>query len=156
MQMNPIDIIFTLIVIIFVLRAGFRGFVHEFMAVAALVLGVAGAVLFAGIVSVWLDQILGPSVWNHIIAFLGIFLVLYLVVKLTESLLNALIERIHLNPLDHALGLFFGFIEGLLVVFGLILLMQIQPFVRMDAVLNRSLYSELLMPLIPYMEIISR
>ncbi|AFG36690.1 CvpA family protein [Spirochaeta africana] len=150
MQLNPIDVVFTLILVILVLRAGFRGFVREFMAVAAIVLGVAAAALFAGLVSIWLDQILGPSMWNHVIAFLGLFLLVYLVIKLTEGLLNTLVERIHLDALDHALGLFFGCVEGLLVIFMLIMIMQVQPFIRLDAVLRNSLYAELLMPLAPY------
>ena len=150
MQLNPIDVVFTLILVILVLRAGFRGFVREFMAVAAVVLGVAAAALFAGISALWLDQIMGPSMWNHVIAFLGLFLLVYLLIKLTEGALNALVERIHLDALDHALGLFFGCVEGLLVIFMLLMIMQVQPFIRLDRVLQQSLYADLLMPLAPY------
>ncbi|MFW6364118.1 MAG: CvpA family protein [Spirochaeta sp.] len=150
MQLNPIDVVFTLLLVILVLRAGFRGFVREFMAVAAVVLGIGSAAVFAGVVSLWLDQILGPSLCNHVIAFLGLFLVVYLVVKLTEGALNALVEHIHLDALDHALGLFFGCIEGLLAIFVIILVLQIQPFIRIDGVLQASLYADLLMPLVPY------
>ena len=150
MSLNPLDIAFTIAVIILVLRAGFRGFVREFMMLASLVLSIGVAALFSGTVSDWIEYYLGPSMWNHVIAFLGLFLAVYLLTKLTESFLNTLVERIHLNSLDHALGLFFGCIEGILMVFIAILLLRIQPIIPVDNALERSLYSELLGPLIPY------
>lgn len=150
MDLNPIDIVFTLVLVTLTLRAAFRGFVREFMAVAALVLGIGGAALGAGVVALWLEQMLGASLWNHVIAFLGLFLLLYLVIKLTEGALDALVERIHLDSLDHALGLFFGGFEGLVAVFIIILLLQIQPLLELDSLMNGSIYVELLTPLLPY------
>lgn len=150
MELNPIDIVFTLVLVTLTLRAAFRGFVREFMAVAALVLGIGGAALGAGVVALWLEQMLGASLWNHVIAFLGLFLLLYLVIKLTEGALDALVERIHLDSLDHALGLFFGGFEGLVAVFIIILLLQIQPLLELDSLMNGSIYVELLTPLLPY------
>ena len=41
---------------------------------------------------------------------------------------HELIERIHLENLDHALGLFLGLVEGTLVIFVLILVLQFPPF----------------------------
>lgn len=150
MTLNPLDVAFTLLLVLVTLRAGFRGFVREFMAVAAIVLGIGAATLFSAVVTVWIDQILGVSIWNHVIAYLGLFLIVYLIVKLAEGALNVLIERIHLDGLDHALGLFFGCVEALLVIFLLILIMQVQPFFSFTEILSTSLYTELLNPLIPY------
>ncbi|THB66273.1 MAG: CvpA family protein [Spirochaetaceae bacterium] len=150
MQLNILDIIFSLILAFMVIRAGFRGFVQEFMAVASILFGIVAAVWGTAPVASRLDLLLGESIWNNIIAFLGLFLLVYLITKLIERVLNDLVERIHLDSLDHALGLFFGAIEGLLLVSLLILLMQVQPLFSVDQLLADSLYADLLMPLAPY------
>jgi membrane protein required for colicin V production len=152
MEMNAIDIVFTLIVVFMIIRSGFRGFVREFMAVASLGAGLAVSVFFSGRLALLLDDQLGVSPWNSIIAFLVLFLLVYLIVKLTERGLNAMVEQIQLDSFDHALGLFFGSAEGLVLVFTIILLMSIQPFVDLSGFLAGSVYAEVLSPLTPYVD----
>jgi membrane protein required for colicin V production len=150
MTFAGIDIVFTIIVVILAFRAAFRGFVKELLGTAALFLGIIMAVLFSGLVAQTIDQYTGPSIWSQVIAFLGIFLVVYLIVKIFESALNRLIERIHLDQLDHALGFFLGVVEGLIVVFILLLLVQIQPFFDPEALITGSVFARIMLPFLPF------
>ncbi|MFP4429676.1 MAG: CvpA family protein [Spirochaetota bacterium] len=147
---TAIDVVFGIIVIFATLRAGLRGFVKEALSVASLALGVVVAVLFSGTVAGYLDEWLGVSVWNQIIAFLGIFVVLYVLIKLFENALHRMIERVHLQSLDHAMGLLLGVVEGVVVVFLLILLIQIQPVADPERLLRGSFFARALLPFLPY------
>jgi membrane protein required for colicin V production len=145
-----IDVVFALILAFTTLRAAFRGFVTELLSMASLILGIAAAVLFSGVVGAYLNRFLGESAWSQVAAFLAIFLVVYILLKVFENALHRLIEHIHLESLDHALGLFLGVLEGLLVTFVLILIIQVQPFFPPDSVLEGSAFARLLIPFLPY------
>lgn len=149
MSVAGIDIVFGIIILFMGIRSAIRGFVKELLGTGALILGVVVAMVFSGSVAGIIDRSMGPSIWSQVIAFLGLFLVVYLVVKLFESALNRLIERIHLDQLDHALGLFLGLIEGAVLVFILLLLIQVQPFFAPESLIAGSLAARLLVPLMP-------
>jgi len=145
-----IDIVFGIVILFMGIRAAIRGFVRELLGTGALILGVVVAMVFSGSAAGLIDQYMGPSIWSQVIAFLALFLIVYLVVKIFESALNRLIERIHLDQLDHALGLFLGLIEGVVVVFVLLLLIQLQPFFAPESLIAGSLTARLLVPLMPF------
>ncbi|MFP4113722.1 MAG: CvpA family protein [Spirochaetota bacterium] len=150
MEFAGIDIVFTIVVVILAFRAAIRGFVRELLGTGALLLGIVVAVLFSGTVAQLLDEHMGPSIWSQVIAFLVLFLVVYLIVKVFESALNRLIERIHLDQLDHALGFFLGIMEGLIVVFIILMLVQIQPFFDPEAIVAGSLFARIMLPFLPF------
>jgi membrane protein required for colicin V production len=150
LNFSTLDVILLIIIGLGAIRAVFRGFVKELMSVGAIILGILLAMLFSGMVAVYLEQWLGKSVWTQVAAFLVIFVVVYLVLKLFEAGLNGLIERVNLQNLDKALGLFLGLIEGILLSFILLFLMQIQPFFDVQDLLEASLLYGILAPFFPY------
>ncbi len=150
MELVPVDIVFLIMVVFTTIRAGIRGFVKEIMSVAAVFLGIGGAVLFSGILAEHVERNFGESVWTQVIAFLALFLIIYIVVKIFENALDRLIERIHLAGLDHAAGFFLGVAEGLLLVFILLLLIQVQPIVRPELLIAESVFAHTLLPLLPF------
>lgn len=150
MEFTAIDVIFVLLVVLTTIRAGVRGFVREIMSMAAVVGGILAAVLFSALVAELLVDVFGSSAWSQVVAFLGIFVLAYAIVKLFEKGLQGLVERINLESLDHALGLFLGVAEGFLVTFVLILLIQVQPIVQPERLLQGSAFARLLLPLLPY------
>ena len=97
-----------------------------------------------------MNEYVDAAAWSQVIAFLGLFLSVYLVVKIFETALNRLVERINLDNLDHALGFFLGVAEGMLLIFVMLLLLQVQPFVSSEAVVRDSVFAEALLPLLPY------
>jgi membrane protein required for colicin V production len=104
------------------------------------------------VVAVQLEGYLGDSIWNQIISFLGLFLVTYLAIKIFEGALRAIVERINADNLDHALGFFLGVAEGLLLIFVLLLIIQIQPFINLDEAIDESVFAIALRPLLPYVD----
>ncbi|NBC29434.1 MAG: CvpA family protein [Spirochaetes bacterium] len=150
MQFTAIDIVFALLVVFTTIRAGVRGFVREFMSMAAVGAGVLAAVLFSAMIAELIVGFFGSSAWSQIVAFLGIFVLAYAIVKLFEKGMQGLVERIHLESLDHALGLFLGVAEGLLLTFVAILVIQVQPFIHPEQLLQGSAFARLLLPFLPY------
>jgi membrane protein required for colicin V production len=152
MTFTTLDIIFSLIILFAAIRGSIRGFVKEVGSTASLILGIAAAVLFSGTGSRFLSQYIGDSVWTQLIAFLIIFIVVYLVVKLFENALSSLVERINLEKLDHALGLFIGTAEGLFFVFIILFLLNLQPFFDPAPITQDSFFVRMMEPLLPYAE----
>lgn len=156
-SLAAVDIVFLILILFTSIRAGVRGFVKELLSMASVILGIAVAVLFSGVAAEQLETYIGVSPWSQVIAFLGLFLLTYIAVKIFENALDRLIERIHLDSLDHALGFFLGVAEGLVVTFLLLLVIQIQPLVEPSALIEDSLFARILSPLFPYMsEFLSR
>lgn len=149
MPIAPLDIIFLVIVGISSIRTAIRGFVAEIMSFAAVVGGIAAAVLLSGRVAAYIGSHYGVSVWNKVIAFLGIFLVCYLVIKIFERGIYRIVDGINLERLDRALGFFLGIAEGLLVVIIIVLILEVQPFFKMEPTLHESRAATLIMKLFP-------
>lgn len=151
-ELSGLDIVFLLIIVFAAIRAAFRGFVKELLSTAALFGGIAVAVLFSGLAAVYLQPYVGEGPWAQVVAFLGLFLLVYFVLKIFESALNRLIERINLQNLDRALGFFLGLAEGIFLVFVVILLLQLQPVFDLEQTIAGSLVARVLLPLLPYVE----
>jgi len=151
-ELNGLDIVFLLIIVFAAIRAGFRGFVKELLSTAALFGGIAVAVLFSGIAAVYVQPWVGDGPLAQVVAFLGLFLLVYVVLKIFESALNGLIERINMQNLDRALGFFLGLAEGIFLDFVIILLLQLQPVFDLERTIAESVVARFLLPLLPYVE----
>ena len=153
MEIAPIDVVFSIIIILAAIRCAFRGFISEIMAVAAIIGGIGGAILFSGLGATALEQYFGESPWNQVIAFLVIFISVYLVVKLLEGFMERLLDRLHLDRLDRSLGLFLGIAEGIVVVVVIVFLLMIQPFFNVEKLMNDSFVVSLVLRVVPFAEI---
>lgn len=146
-----IDAIFGAIIVIAVIRCVMKGFVAEALSMAAVIVGILVAVVFAGQVAKLLDKMITPSPWNQLIAFLILFLVVYLIIKILQSALHNIFDKLHLDRLDKALGLFLGIVEGVLAVAVIIFLMNwLDGAFRLNlaALTKKSFFAALLHPLI--------
>jgi membrane protein required for colicin V production len=83
------------------------------------------------------------------VAFLLLFVITYLLVKLLESLLHGLVERIQLEKLDQALGFFLGLVEGFLLLAVLVFLLRIQPLLDVENLFAGSFLADLMQRIIP-------
>jgi len=149
MNIAPFDIVSLIILFILAIRATFRGFLTEIMSMASIIVGIIIAVVFTRPVSELLQNYIGNSFWNMIIAFLGLFLVSYLIIKIFESSLNTLIEKIQLEKLDQSLGFFLGLVEGFLLIVILVFLMQAQQFISVSYLFENSYASSIAEKIIP-------
>jgi len=115
--MNYLDIIF-LVPLLFALYRGFRkGIIHMVASLAALVLGIIGAIklrpMFASLLDALFD--ISPDYMNLIafsVAFISIVLVVYLVAFVVEKLIKA----VALSLVNRLLGMGFGLLVTAFVI----------------------------------------
>jgi len=148
-----IDIIIMLLIIAAAIRGAIKGFVAEAASMAALILGIGGAILFSRKLSLVLEKYLGRTAWNQLITFLLIFLVVYIAIKLLEGILHAIFEKLNLNKLDSALGFFLGIAEGLLLCGLALFVLNWQPVFETHELLRNSVFYRLLLPFLPRTDI---
>ena len=149
MNIAAFDIVSLVILLILAVRATFRGFLTEIMAMASVIVGITIAVIFTHPVSVILQKYIGDSFWNTIISFLALFLVTYLVIKIFENSLNTLIEKVQLEKLDQSLGFFLGLMEGFLLVVIIVFVMNAQQFFDIRNLLDNSVAASIAEKIIP-------
>ena len=148
MQICIPDIIFSAILIFFVIKVSIKGFIAEFFSKAAVIVGGLVAVLFYKMLTPVITNLLGPQVISPVIAFLILFLSVYLIIKLIEVLLGSLFSSESLQSLDRALGFFLGIIEGLLLITIILMVINIQPFINPEEILTGSVFAKILSPFI--------
>lgn len=147
MTLVAIDYILIVLVLFVVIRATLRGFVREFLGAAALILGIAAATLFSARVA----GLLSPAIadpFNHVLAFLGLFIGVFLIVKLFEAGLTRLVDRINLESLDRAAGFFLGLLEALILIRLFLIVLDVQPFVDPERIIGGSVVLAFLDPVL--------
>ncbi len=135
----PIDIVFIAVILFFTIRCIIKGFVTEFLSMAAVIAGITAGVFFSGTVSSYIDIYIGKSGWNYLIAFLILFIICYLIIKIIEKMLYRFVERVELEHLDRALGLFLGIFEGGVLVLVIIMLLKLQPLFPYERIAENSI-----------------
>ncbi len=134
----PIDIIFIVVIIFFTVRCIIKGFVTEFLSMAAVIGGIGAGIFFSGSISRYIDLYIGKSAWNYLISFLILFIIVYLIIKMIEKMLCRFVERVELEQLDRALGLFLGVFEGAVIVLIIIMLIKLQPLFPYEKIADKS------------------
>jgi membrane protein required for colicin V production len=149
MSMAIIDIVFLALIAILIIRCGLRGLVKEVMSMASVALGLLAAVLFyrQGAAFVRTKILSDVAVLPELIAFVALLAIVFFAIKILEHILQDIIERIHVGGLDHALGLVFGLLEGLILVRLILFVIDIQPLFNAESLLEQSVFVKLLDPL---------
>jgi membrane protein required for colicin V production len=143
--MNTLDIILAIILAFGLIRGFFKGFIVEVASLAALVLGIYGAVYFSYILS---DYIKGYSDWDpsvlQLVSFAGTFLIIVILISLAGKLMTKLAENIALGILNKLMGAVFGLLKvAMILSIGLLVFSKLNnsmPFVEKIKVENSILY----------------
>jgi len=147
MSINILDMVLLFIGIIVIIKVTVRGFIDEFFSMAAFLVAIAVAFWFYRPLSLHTKvNGLSPAVMK-IIAFFMIFIVVFIAVKLLQMLISAVFDNEIFNSLDHALGFFLGLFEAYIVLIILVAILQLQPFLDLDALIARSMIVRILIPL---------
>ncbi|MEN8228654.1 MAG: CvpA family protein [Bacteroidota bacterium] len=115
--MNLLDIIF-LIPLLFALYRGFKkGVIHMIASLAALLLGIIGAIKLRPVFATLLDSIFNISPDHiNVIAFAVAFVTIVLVVHIAAFILDKLIKAVALNLVNRLLGMAFGLMVTAFVI----------------------------------------
>lgn len=115
--MNVIDILLIIILIAAAVHGFIKGFFVEFASVAALVLGIWGAIEFSGIVREWLSDSLN---WRpetiRLVAFIIIFVVVVVIVHLIANLVEQFVKAIALGIFSRLAGAIFGVLKSAFIL----------------------------------------
>jgi membrane protein required for colicin V production len=145
-----IDIIFVVLTVIFIVRCALRGFIGEIMSMASVVLGLLASFFFYKNGGIFIREKFMPEMKliPDILAFLALFLIVFILIKILELMLKEIIEGIQLGGADRFLGILFGLAEGIVVVCLLLFVLTIQPLFDPAPLLNKSIFAEILLPFI--------
>jgi membrane protein required for colicin V production len=148
--MTKFDIICVLLVVLFVLRCSLRGFVKEFMSMAAIALGLLAGAFFYKDAAVFIRERLLPdhAVAPEILGFIVLFVIMFVVVRVVCSIVKEVLDQMHMDGVDRFLGALFGIVEGLAAVSLLLFVINIQPLIDQEKLIGNSIFAEHLLPLV--------
>lgn len=146
MNFTTLDFILIIVILIFTVRAGLRGFVMEAGGLAAWSLGIITAVSFysQGGAFIRSKMLADTPFLAEALAAVALFGIVFIGVKVLGAMLDEIIERLNLGILNNALGVLFGLFEGVLVSALVIFMVSHQPLFDKTAVLNGSFFAGLL------------
>ena len=115
--MNYIDIVLGLL-LLFAAISGFKkGLIAELASLAALILGIWGAIEFSDITSEFLVETFNlQSEHLNIISFAVTFVVIVILVHIIGSVVNKLVETVMLGFVNKLAGLVFGILKSALIL----------------------------------------
>ena len=140
--MDIADIIFIGIALFFIIRGFFKGFISEFMSMAALICGIASGIVFQPHVSPLLNNYIKSAAWRPLVAFLILFIGTYIIVKIVEMFLHNVVDSIQLNSLDRILGFCWGLLEAGVIILLIVFLIYNFNFEAGISFLKKSVAAE--------------
>ncbi len=115
--MNYIDIILALLLVLAAFNGFRKGLIVELASLAALVLGIWGAIEFSDITSEFLVENFNITTkYLHIISFVLTFVVIVILVHIVGSVVNKLVETVMLGFINKLAGMAFGILRAALIL----------------------------------------
>lgn len=115
--MNYIDIIFAILLVLAAIGGFKNGLVAEIASLAALVLGIWGAIEFSYITSEFLVENFSLKT-NHlnIISFIVTFIVIVILVHIVGNVVSKMLDTVMLGFVNKLAGLVFGVLKSALIL----------------------------------------
>jgi membrane protein required for colicin V production len=150
MHFAVLDVVLIVLTVLIAVRGFLHGFIDEAFKWAWLVLGLLFAVLFYAKGAIYLvgkfPKLAGVKYVPQVLAFIALFLIVFLVVQFLAHILKDIVNRIHLGGLDKFLGLVFGIAEGLVLSCFVIFVIYHQPLFDPKPVFEGSKFAEVVTP----------
>lgn len=130
--MNALDVIFSILLSIFILIGVWKGFFKQIFALIGIAAGIFFAIIGFGPLSKVLTQVIAslPSFIWLIVSFLVIFVAIYISCQLLASLFSKLSQLFLLGWLNRLLGGIVGGIKGIALMSLFLLIVGFLPFQR--------------------------
>jgi len=115
--MNYIDIVLGILLILSAIGGFKKGLIVELASLAALVLGIWGAIEFSYITSEFLVDYFDWK-WDHLstVSFIITFIVIVILVHIVGKTVTKLVETVMLGFVNKLAGLVFGFLKGAIIL----------------------------------------
>ena len=147
-NLAAVDLVFLAFVLILAVAGAVNGFVNEVFGKAAFVVGVWAAVLFHKQLVPPIERQLGFHGGAVAIAFVAVFVVAFVAVKLVQLAARGVARGYLFGELDRVLGFALGALEALALVAVAVIVMRAQTLFDVTSVLENSLIANLLEPLL--------
>ncbi|WP_321286578.1 CvpA family protein [uncultured Sunxiuqinia sp.] len=123
--MNYIDIVLGVLLILAAVRGFSKGFIAEVASLAALILGVWGAIHFSQFTAEFIVETFGyDSKHLGLIAFLVTFVVIVILIHLVGKAVETIISAVALGFINRLAGILFGVIKSALIISVLLLILD--------------------------------
>jgi membrane protein required for colicin V production len=115
--MNYIDIVFGILLALAALGGFKKGLIVELASLAALILGIWGAIKFSHITSIFLIDKFDWH-WDHLntVSFIITFIIIIILVHFVAKIVTKLVETVMLGFVNKLAGLVFGLLKGALIL----------------------------------------
>lgn len=144
MTFSVLDIVFLVVLLVFIISSAIKGFVGEIFGKLSFILGIFFAVVLNDKISVLLEKKITNEYLARILAFALVFIVVFVILKIVQVILQKVFEGKVLGSLDKALGILLGFLEGLVIISFVLYLMSVQPWFDFSEVLEQSFFYKML------------
>ena len=130
MNITPPDILFSLILLYFTINGLLKGLIKEITGLISLFISCYIASEYHGKLDFLINKyhIISNHNYSQIIAFLIIFFVTIIIIKILSSLIQGFFEFVYLGWLNKLLGALLGFIKGLIIISIIIFCLGAIPF----------------------------
>ncbi len=115
--MNYIDIVLGILLLLSAIGGFKKGLIVELATLAALILGIWGAIEFSYITSEFLVDNFDWN-WDHLntVSFIITFIVIVILVHIVAKTVTKLVETVMLGFVNKLAGLVFGFLKGAIIL----------------------------------------
>jgi membrane protein required for colicin V production len=121
--MNALDIIILGIIGVSLLYSTWKGFIRDAFSLVGLVGGFFVASRFYPLAASWLDSRV-PYPWMTVVlGWVLIFLIVYIAVSVLGRMVRGSLNFLRLGWVDRLVGFFFGFLKGVLLCAGLLVVL---------------------------------
>jgi membrane protein required for colicin V production len=145
-----IDLIFVILIVLMIIHGYVKGFIVELFSWAPLVLAIGAAVFLYPRGAAFIRSKIMENVRYvpEILAFLAIFLLILLFLKMVERVLKDVVKGANLGGANKVLGAVFGLVEGFALTAIILFFLKVQPLVDTSKLLEDSIFAQILLPLI--------
>lgn len=130
-----------------------KGFIHEVFVTLGLSLGIWFGIKKPYFLKSLTSPIILPEPWNQVVSFIIIFVIVFAITMLLGFVIKKIVEAIELEWLDKVIGGFFGFLQGVVIIW--VFLLVILIFNQSSAgVIKQSLVSKRILSIdksVPYL-----
>ena len=144
--MNWIDFVIVLLLGLSMITGFANGFVREAASLAALILGIWGAIKFSGYTAAKLYDFFDMS-GNYvgILAFVVTFILIVIVIHFIGIIADKLVDAVALGFVNKLLGIAFGLLKSMLILSVVFVIMNAidahRPFLPKEKIENSMFYS---------------
>ncbi len=147
MSISFLDIGFLVILAACIIGCTLRGFVSSFISKAGFLVSIIVAFSFTpqaeNLVKKWLDM----KYVTTIVTFIGLFIIAYLIMLLVQAIIKKIFSGKILGALDKVLGCVWGIFLAFFIIVCILVVIQIQPFVDVSSLLEKSIAAKFLLPI---------